>query len=485
MVTKTLPDGRAVTAYPITTPQGFMLFFSMQYGVNYPINNIGSGYYRKGDMDFDAMKKAIEMAVERCDTMRLRFLPDEQYKVVQYVEEKSEMVIDTMDLSDISLEEAHEKLLQISRGPVPMFNCELHKICLVKLADGYNGIFMKLQHLAMDAYSTKVFMRDIMEIYLNLTEGKPFPKPMRPYVPALLGELSYLKSEQYKIDCDYWRDSLAKTTEPIFTDYMLDNRLKKQRVEHPEHRFADIHTGSPAADCVIYEMTAEETDAFMKMCDENGLSICAALSMGVRTALSVFNDNEEDVSFKMIVNRRGSINEKKSGGIRINFFPMRSIIKPETDFASAVREIADVQNEMYAHCNLSFAEMLKLRHLSMPKDALADSTYDSVGFSYQPLMRIPDVDEETEKSVLGVWYNNGASMIPLYLTVKHRTNNNALQFVFEYRKEPNPAKDIEVFFDKIRKTILLSTENPTIKVAEILEKAAVTQEERDRVCSNN
>ena len=110
--------------------------------------------------------------------------------------------------------------------------------------------------------------------------------------------------------------------------------------------------------------------------------------MGVRTALSCFNDNHEDVSFKMIINRRGTIAEKKSGGLRINFLPMRSIIKPEETFTQAVQKISSIQNEMYLHSSLSFLETLKERHKSMPESAKFDSTYDSFGLSYQPLMKI-------------------------------------------------------------------------------------------------
>ena len=36
-----------------------------------------------------------------------------------------------------------------------------------------------------------------------------------------------------------------------------------------------------------------------------------------------------DTMVEGIINRRGTIAEKKSGGLRINFLPMRSIIKPE------------------------------------------------------------------------------------------------------------------------------------------------------------
>ncbi len=479
MIEKILSNGEKVTAYPITSSQQMMFFMSLKYGAGYPINNIGCGYYWKGEMDKEIMKESIYEAISRCDTMRLRFMTDKTHKLVQYVTEKSELVVQDWDMSNLSVEQADKKLTEISRGPIPMFNCELHKIALVKLADGYNGFFMKIQHLAMDAYSLKVFINDIIEIYLHKTKGTAYPKPMRPYIPTLLKELEYSKTQQYETDKQYWFDSLAKTTEPIFTDFMLDNRLKHQQKKNPNQRFANIHSGLPDASIIKLSMSTEESKKIMDTCEQRNLSVFSAVSMGVRTGLSCFNDNQEDISFKMIINRRGTVAEKKSGGIRINFLPMRSIITPDKTFCEAVNSISETQNEMYQHCSLSFIETLKLRHKSMPADAKPDSTYDSFGLSYQPLMKTPFIDDEMAKTVRSVWYNNGACMIPLYVTVLHRTLDNGFDFVFEYRKEPDADYDLRLLYQKIRQSLLLGAENPDITVGEILEKIALTQKERN------
>ena len=232
MIQKTLSDGRVVTALPLTIPQQFMLGCSLQYGQGYLINNIGSGYYFKAAMNFEVMKQSLFEAIYRCETMRLRFTRDEQYKVLQYIQEKSEMEIETLDFSNLTAEQAEGELLKITRGPVPMFDCELHKIWMVKLPDGYNGLLMKFQHLAMDAYSVKIFLKDVMEIYLSKTKGTAYPKPMRPYFPEAAKELAYINSPKHEADRKYWFDSLATTYEPIFTDYLIDNRLKKQQKQY-------------------------------------------------------------------------------------------------------------------------------------------------------------------------------------------------------------------------------------------------------------
>ncbi len=474
-----LPNGETVQAYPITSSQKMMYLMSLKYGSGYPVNNIGCGVYWKGEIDKGEMKAAIYEAVRRCDTMRLRFIMGKRMQLHQYVTEYSDLSVQEWNLSDYTMEEAREQLLAFSRQNIPMFNCEVHRIFLVRFKDGYQGLFMRLHHLAMDAYSLKVFINDIIAIYKHRTQGTPYPKPMRAYVPALEKELAYETSTQHEVDKKYWYDSLAKESEPIFTDFMLDNRLKKQQVKYPDRRFADIHSGLPDADSIRFSMSKEQSDKLTALCAEKDLSVFAVISMAVRTALSCFNDNQPDVSFKMIINRRGTIEEKKSGGLRINFLPMRSIVSPAETFCGATQKITQIQSEMYLHARLSFLETLKERHKSMSEDAKFDSTYDSFGLSYQPYVPPVCIDKEMQETLQTVWYNNGATMIPLYLTVSHRANDARLEFNFEYRREQQAEYDLQVFYSKMEKIFELATENPDVTVGEILREVAITKEERD------
>ncbi len=473
-----LTDGTSVKAYPISSSQQMMYLMSLKYGSGYPVNNIGMGYYWKGKIDKNLMIKSIYEAISRCDTMRLRFVMGKKLKLFQYVTEKSDLKVEEWNYTHLTVEQAQGQLTAFSRTNIPMYNCELHRIALIDFADGYQGIFMRIQHLAMDAYSVKIFLNDIFEIYLHKTKGTPYPKPMHPYIPALEKELEYETSEQNKKDREYWYNSLAKSTEPIFTDFMLESRLKEQQKKNPDQRYADIHSGLPDASVIKLSMSSEVSAKFLEMCREKSISVFSAVSMGVRTGLSCFNNNQKDVSFKMIINRRGTLEEKKSGGLRINFLPMRSIILPEQTFLQAVNQISEIQNEMYLHSKLAFLETLKERHKSMPKKAKFDSTYDSFGLSYQPPVKITPLDDEMVNTVKSIWYNNGATMIPLYVTVLHRAVDGGLDFIFEYRKEPECEYDLRVLYSKIEKTLILASENPDITVGEILDKIALTDAER-------
>ena len=114
----------------------------------------------------------------------------------------------------------------------------------------------------------------------------------------------------------------------------------------------------------------------------------------------------------------------------------------------------------------------------MSEDAKFDSTYDSFGLSYQPYVKTVCIDEQMEKTVRSIWYNNGATMIPLYLTVSHRADDGGLEFNFEYRREQQAEYDLKVFYSKMERIFALATENPDITVGEILKQIEITEEER-------
>lgn len=111
MIEKKLANGETVKAYPISNSQKMMFLMSLKYGSGYPVNNIGCGYYWKGEMDIDIMKKSIYEAIERCDTMRLRFTMEKKLNLHQYVTEKSELIIEEWDYSQLTVEQAEPTIL--------------------------------------------------------------------------------------------------------------------------------------------------------------------------------------------------------------------------------------------------------------------------------------------------------------------------------------------------------------------------------------
>ena len=466
-----LKNGNKVQVYPLIPAQHLMYYLSKHHSTDAPVLNIVTGYYWQGEFDTELMKEALYEAMDRCDAIRLRFAMGRFKKVYQYLAEKHEIQIIEEDLSAMKWDEAHEFLKERSHSIIDMFEKPVNEIRIIHLENGYNGIYMKLHHLAFDGYSSKLFLSDALSIYLHKKHGTAYPKPMRRYLDMVEKELEYKKSEQHKKDKEFWKGTIKNTSEPIYTDYVRPSRLLEQRIEKkkPDLRKAEVLDGdNPASRTFKFSLDAETSEKFMKMCAERGLSVPCALMMGMRTALSSFNSDEKDISYKVMVNRRATLLDKKAGGVRMHFYSMRNIVEPEMTFAEAVRVIEKAQNEVFEHSNISPMEAVILRHLAMKTGTRY--TYECITFSYHPHFPMPYYGEEMKNSSRGFWYNNDASVQPLYLTVMHRSYDNGLDFNFEYRIVNNPGEELIHFNNKMIDTLLLGIENPDVKVSEILDR---------------
>lgn len=465
-----LKNGQKVKAYPLIPAQSLMLYVSRHHSKDAPVLNIVTGYYWQGDFDTETMKEALYEAMDRCDTMRLRFTKRPFNKVYQYLADKHEIEIIEEDLSSMSWDDAHEFLKQRSHSIIDMYEKPVNEIRIIHLENGYNGICMKLHHLAFDGYSSKAFLADALSIYFHKRYGTAYPKPMRSYIEMVEKELKYPKSEQHKKDVAFWKGTIKNEPEPIYTDYVRPSRLIRQRIEKkkPDLRKAEVLDNNPASRTLRFSLDAETSEKLMKMCSERSLSLPCVLMMGMRSALSSFNNDEKDISYKVMVNRRATLLDKKSGGVRMHFFSMRNIVEPEMTFEEAVRVIEKAQNDIFEHSNMGSMEAVMLRHLAMKCGPRY--TYECITFSYHPHFPMPYYGEEMKKSSRGFWYNNDASVQPLYLTVMHRSYDNGLDFNFEYRIANNPVDELHHFYDKMLDTFLLGIENPDIKVSEILAK---------------
>ncbi len=465
-----LSNGKKVEAYPLIPAQHLMLYLSEHHSTDAPVLNIVTGYYWQGEFDTALMKESLYEAIERCDAMRIRFKKGFR-KTYQYLADDAEIEIVEEDLSAMKWDDAHEFIKERSHSIIDMYEKPVNEIRIIHLENDYHGIYMKLHHLAFDGYSSKAFLADAISIYLNKKYGTAYPKPMRKYLDMVKKELEYSGSEQHKKDKEYWKGTIKNYPEPIYTDYVRPSRLKEQRIEKkkPNLRKAEVLDGdNPSSKTLKFSLDAETSQQIMNLAAQRSLSVPCILMMGMRTALSSFNDDEKDISYKLMVNRRATLLDKKAGGVRMHFFSMRNIVEPEMTFEQAVRVIEKSQNEVFEHSNISPMEAVILRHLAMK--CSMRNTYECITFSYHPLFQMPYYGEDMKNSSRGFWYNNDASVQPLYLTVMHRSYDNGMDFNFEYRICNNPGEELLHFYDKLHDTLVLGIENPDIKVKEILDK---------------
>ena len=455
--------------YPLTVAQKFHLYY-LPFCPSAAVLNIGTSLTIEIDIDWDLLAKSINKAYARSEGMRIRLAKDKEGAYYQYVVEPEEKEIEFVDFSNGTMEEAEATMQQWTTVPFKMEDSPLTRIVMIKMPDGFNGIYLLVDHMTMDAQSLICFLKDIIELYCNAKyEGVPYPKDMASYLEQVQRDLAYeADSAAKKRDAAYF-EKIIETSEPIYNGIDGPGALEAERarMNRPDLRAAINVSDSVDSALDIFHLEAEPTKRLMDFCEKYHVSLVCLLLMGLRTYFQKMNGND-DVSINTAIARRATLKEKKSGGTRIHSFPFRTIISPDKTFLEGIYEIRDLQNEYFMHANYDPVAYFAHRNKVYPPAAPGE-TYEPMSLTYQPLtLQEKGLDKLGGIRYKTKWYPNGATTQAMYLTVMHRPDDNGLDFNFEHQVKAVSREQLEYLYYYLCKIMFKGAENPDLPIGDII-----------------
>lgn len=456
--------------YPLTASQR-LLVFATQYCPKLQLLNIGTSIAVGGDIiEFDSLKKALTMAYDRCDAMRIRFRKNKEGETLQYLAEDAPCEVEYQDLSHLTNEAAKRALEKLTETPFDLYDSQENRIVMISMPDNFKGFYLNVNHLTMDSSSIIGYIIDVVQIYCHLKYEYAFPKPNVSYFDVLQQDLAYeANSPQQQKDKAFWEEFIARS-EPIFTDITGPKNLNEVRQElgKPDYRACRIPCESVEAQHTEFHLEREPTSRLLDFCLSTRIPMVCLLLLGIRTFLSKMNGNERDISIKSAISRRGSVQKKKCGGSRIHCFPCRTILPPETTFMEALHIIQRTQFEIFRHADFDPVQVMNMTkeyyHLR-PGEG-----YESLALTYQPMsMRANNIDMLSGIEYKTDWYSNGVAAQALYLTVMHNSIDEGMDFYYEYQPGRVSFQDLEYMYYYLCRIIFKGVENPDITIGEILE----------------
>lgn len=455
--------------YPLTVAQKFHNYYA-PYSPGLEILNIGSSLTIEFKLDIEELNKAIRKAYERNESMRARLAYDKkEQEWYQYIADLGDLEIPVVDFTDQTMEEAEAEMTAWTRIPFSKEDALMNKVVIIRMPDGFEGMYLAGDHRFLDAQSLIGFLKDVIELYCSANfENVPYPSEPRSYIEQLQKDFAYEAGSRAQArDREYFKRQIEES-EPIFNGIEGPKKLEAARAAtaNPNLRAAFTGTDSFVADIDVFHLEEEPTGRLMSFCEKYHVSLQCLLIMGIRTYLQKVNQCD-DVSVQVAYARRATLLEKKSGGTRIHSFPFRTIIPGTSTFLEGVYEIRDRQNEMFRYVNCDPTEYLNYRkqYYHVP----AGMGYESLSLTYQPatlrekgLNQLGDIRYKTKR------YGNGYYANGLYLTVMHRPEDNGLDFSFEHQVKAYSREQLEYFYYYVCKIMFKGAESPNLKIGEII-----------------
>ena len=457
--------------YPLTAAQN-LHFYCLKYCPAKQVLNIGSSLTIQVDLNWDVLRECIKEAIDRCEAMRLRFAEDKDGTVYQYVVRQDDSVIEQFDFTGWTQEEADAKMREWTETPFARYDSPMHRIVIIKMPDGFQGIYIAVDHMTMDAQSLILFFRDIIELYASrMYEGIDYPKPMSSYIKQLKKDLEYeAGSNASQKDREFFQRLIA-SSEPIFADIYGPGKLEAERkaTGNPNLRAATNTSNNVDANITTFHLETDPSARMFQFCEDQQVSMTCLLLMGLRTYLQKEN-NLDDISLTTTIARRATLQEKRSGGTRIHCFPFRTIVPREDTFIEGIYKIRDMQNQYFRHANFSPTEYYYYRSQYYK---LADGqTYEPLSLTYQPLaMRYegPGLEKLDGIQYRTARYSNGVAAHTLYLTVSQNATDNGLDFCFEYQTGVVTPEKLQEIYYYLCRIIFRGIEDCSRTVGEVID----------------
>ena len=455
--------------YPLTVAQKFHLYY-LPHCPSAAVLNIGTSLTIEVEIDWGVLKQSVNKAYERCEGMRVRFAKDKEGNYYQYVVKHEEQDIEFVDFTGKTMEEAEETMKEWTRVPFRMEDAQLTRIVMIKMPDGFSGVYFLGHHMIVDAQSLIGFLKDIIELYCNAKyEGVPYPKDMCSYIEQIQKDLAYESgSGAQQRDREFFEKEIA-SSEPIFNGLRGTDKLEAARemFKNPDLRTAFSASDSTESALDIFHLEGEPTQRLMEFCEKYHVSLACLLLMGLRTYFQKMNGHD-DVSINNAIARRATLKEKKSGGTRIHSFPFRTIFPESMKFIDGIYAIRDKQNEIFRHANYDPTEYFAQRAKTYPQPH-AGLTYEQMSLTYQPLtLKEKGLDQLGDIRYKTKWYPNGICPQGMYLTVMHRPEDNGLDFNFEHQVKAVSREDLEYLYYYLCKIMFKGAENPDLTIGEII-----------------
>jgi amino acid adenylation domain-containing protein len=194
------------------------LWFLDQLGIPGAIYHIPTYLPLRGELDRDALVRALDRIVARHEALRTTFteVDGEQVQRIAPVEESPFQLAEHDLRGRAGVGPELRRLLEDDAGaPFDLERGPLIRGCLIRLTDVDQVLHITMHHIVSDGWSMGVFTRELGELYAAFRAGEPDPLPALPiqYADYAVWQRSWVNGEVLKAQAEYWKETLAGVPE--------------------------------------------------------------------------------------------------------------------------------------------------------------------------------------------------------------------------------------------------------------------------------
>ena len=453
------------TLYDLIPSQQTM-YLMFKYTFSKQISQIPTSFSIDKDIDFELLTKALNIEFERNDSLRLRFVKVDK-TIKQYF-------LPSLRMNKVpckyfrNAEEQEKFFAEDAQKPVRFDKGVNFRIYFYKNANGNNGIYFNVSHLAMDAMGSIIFYADLIQVYRALKNGTELPKPMASYEEYIQQEFERLGNEKkQKKHEEFYREYFAKGGEPFYAGVHGPAFLEKQRIKKKNPNLRVPAAYNPLLDkCNLFteHIGTEDAEKIFNYCKTKRIAPESLFMFALRTHCSAINYRTDDVFMMTTCSKRATIKEKNMSGCLAQPIQVRTIIPESATFEDGVNEYTRVRTDLYRHSEYPY-----ITARDMSREMYNYSLIQGPACMMFSWIPVPLDTESFGYKIDFKTYDLGRYFTPLYAICSPDPKDKGINLNYMYRIKLSKKEDIESLHKDALKIILKGIENPDITVKELLD----------------
>ena len=383
-------------------------------------------------LDFDLMRKAIAIEIERNDALCDRFYKDEKGNFSQYFVEPADVhyEVSEVDYSSLTDEQQKKAIMKEANIDLQIFNGQFGRFVLYHANDGTDGILFFFNHFNVDGFGATVTIHDLFGVYMALRDGTEMPKPLASWRKVL--EKQIISEEEAQKNADFYASELKKI-DPFYRSDRFDARRstnkkllaigKKKKLPSDMYGLLSLFHLKAGQD--IFNIPADKVKEIGEFAQANGIPVPVIFYTAIRLYMAKLHNMREYEMFNVYSNRRATKSEKNCGGSMQGVTYIVTKITPEMSERECFAEVQDRLVTMYRYNNISGKTATQLTD---PLDWGEFTYYGSFDISF---FSIPTELLEAVKGDFFYIYNGQLTCNDYCMLIPRR--DGSLDFYFNYR----------------------------------------------------
>ncbi|MBE9209293.1 condensation protein [Nostoc sp. LEGE 06077] len=463
--TQIKPQNRESNTFPLSFAQQ-RLWFLDQLQPGNPAFNICQFMRLSGWLNVAALEQSFQKVVKRHEALRTTFtIVDGQ--PLQVISPISVFTIKLVNLQELPLDKRESEVIHLAHQETQK-SFDLTKDCLLRvtllqLSETEHILLLSIHHIAADAWSIGVLIREITTLYENFSRGYPSPLPelQIQYADFAVWQHQYLQGEKLETLLNYWQQKLSGQL-PIL----------ELPIDMPRPK---LQTFNGARQCLV--LSKPFSEQLKGLYQREGITLFMILIAAFKTLLYWYTGQAEIIIGTDIANRN-QMETKELIGFFVNQLVLRTNLSGNPSFRELLERVREVTLEAYSHQDLPFDKLVDalnpVRHLSRP-----------------PLFQIKLILENTQTPSLEL-----SNLTIKSLEVEKKTTQLDLLWeiaeteqgivaVLEYNTDlffPATINRMLKHFETLLNQIVTK---PTAKLNELIELLTVADQEQEFIQSKN